>query len=255
MKLIDDIDSYVVKCEDITDRCRNQHKDLMKKNKNDLEITDEHWITFVQREQRNTLNKWLEFLNHLDCSIEVKKWILDSILKMAYLDKSTWRFRKRNKNTIHPFAEINEIAVLMSIENKKVDTNISFRKLYERNLKNLLTSRNNSGVWMSYNFNELDSLVDSINGWFTGWCITNSDVALVNLLAGNIHIFFSSVGDELIYPRIAIGMQDQKVRVCVGILENQRIEDELLPELSKKLSTLNCDYTNFQMEDIIRFIK
>lgn len=248
------VDDYIITSDDITLRCKQRHQELMIKSHNDLEISEEQWIAFIQKEQRETLNNWIVYLNKLDCRDDIKKWVLDSILKISYLDKSTWKFKKRNKNTISPFVEINSIAVLMSIEQKDSKSNVSFRKLYEKNLKQVLSNKSDNGIWVRYNFNELNSLGEDINGWFTGWCITNYDVALVNLLAGDIFVFYSQIADEFVYPRIAIGMNKGKVRVCVGTLENQAIEQSLLPILATKLSTIDDDKNVLDNENIIKLI-
>lgn len=234
--LDDKYKGWIIEAEKISDSTIDKHIQILKNNGNTLSTTQD-WINFVQREQKKSLEKWFNFFNQYNVNETTREWILESIKKMADFNHATYQFHRRNIHTIHPFAEINSNILLEIIEEQK---KTSFKKTYEQKLEVLLKIKSNIGVWKTYqNSQDYQQLSNSLQGYFTRWCITNEDVSYLHLLEGQIDVFYSKLGDNFLYPRLAIGRNKREINRCIGIDQNQEIEKELIPETLKRIEEID----------------
>lgn len=198
-------------------------------------VSIEDWITFVQREQRESLQLWLNFLNTTNYSDEIKDWILNGVLKSAHYENN--HFRRRNCHTIHTFPELNEKCVNGAIDNQSY--NIAFQKIYAQKVEKLLEQKSDNGIWKIFSGTDtIESLLNELQGWFTGWCINSYSSAYLHLLAGDIHVFFTEVDNQYVYPRISVGVEKNGTVRCVGLKPYQMIEERMHPILEDYLSGL-----------------
>ena len=233
MPTIEDFEKYIIQPNNITDSCITRH---LTQNElcNDM-INIEEWIAFLQKEQRDSLKIWLDFLNTTNYSDEIKNWILNGVLKSAHYEKG--HFGRRNSHTIHTFPELNQRCVEKVLENKSMDT--SFQNQYAQKIKELLEQKSDNGIWKIYSgLNDIQSLLDVLQGWFTRWCINSYSSAVLHLSAGDIHIFFTEIDDRFIYPRLSVGVEKTGTVRCIGLEPYQMIEECMKPILERRLSEL-----------------
>jgi len=111
------------------------------------------------------------------------------------------------------------------------------------------------GEWV--NFEKESSpeiMIESINKFHTGWCITSKSQASKYLSEGNIWIYFTKNKEGIIsLPRLTIRVVNDEIVEVAGVNSNQQVEDELLGVLENKL----CEFANnreymFKLEDMKR---
>ena len=227
---------WIITKERIKKSIINRHLEELKNHGNTLSTTED-WIHYIQREQERTLRYWITFLEQNQVDEKTKHWILDSIRKMANYSLRTYQFHRRNSHTIHPFAEINREAVLKIIKDNQ---DISFKKIYEQQLKKVLGQKSNIGIWKTYQgTKDASSLTSSLQGYYTRWCITNEENAYLHLLAGEVDVFYTETEQGYVFPRLAIGRNKLEVNRLVGLRDNQDLEDELISEVLKQLGIIN----------------
>lgn len=235
--ILSDYEDYIIKCKNVTDSSIKKHLEILSNFGNDLVNIDD-WINFLQDEQRISLDRWLKFLNESDIEDTLKEWILTSILKMSNLNHDTFHFRKRDKHTIHPFAEINKLALEKSISEKSGV--ITFRKIYAKNIEEILRQKSDDGKWVIYRgANDANTLVNDLQGYFTRWCIASYNSAFLHLLAGDVHVYFTNIGGLYIYPRVAVQRQMNGKEIAIGLNNYQGIEEELKSITNNRLKSLN----------------
>lgn len=234
---LSDYEDYIIKGENITDASIAKHLEILSNFGNDLVDIDD-WVLFLQEEQKTSLNRWLKYLNESEIREDLKQWILTSVLKMSNLNRDTFHFRKRDKHTIHPFAEINETALEKSISEKS--GTITFRKIYAQNIADLLNQKSNDGKWVIYHgTNDADNLVNDLQGYFTRCCFASYNSAFLHLLAGDVHVYFTNINGLYIYPRVAVQRQMTGKEIAIGLKYYQGIEEELKSVANNRLKSLN----------------
>lgn len=234
--LDDEYKNWIIKPDKISLTTINNHLQILKNNGNTI-TTVQDWISFIQREQEKTLENWFNFFKANNLDQETKEWILNSIKRMAKLNKITYQFQRRNIHTIHPFPEINKEIITKIITKEET---VTFKNIYEQMLKILLEQKSNIGIWKTYhNPNDFQKLSNSLQGYYTNWCITNEEVAYLHLLAGKIDVFYTEIPSGNLYPRLAIGRNNKEINRCIGIEINQGIEKELIPEVLKHIADLD----------------
>lgn len=233
MLVIENFEKYIIQSNNVSDSCIKRHMLENELHNNFVNIQD--WIIFLQKEQRDSLQTWLNFLNNINYSDEIKNWILSGVLKSAHYENN--HFRYRTCHTIHTFPELNKKCVEEAVESKY--SNISFKKIYEQRIKNLLEQKSDNGIWKIFSgINTTQSLLNELQGWFTRWCINSYQSAYLHLLAGDIHVFFTEVNNQFIYPRISVGIEKNGTVRCIGLEPYQMIEDSMQPILEDYLSYL-----------------
>lgn len=233
MLAIDNFEKYIIQPNNISDSCIKRH--LLENEIHNNFVSIEDWIIFLQQEQRDSLQIWLDFLNNIDYSDEIKNWILNGVLKSAHYENN--HFRRRTCHTINTFPELNKNCVEEAVGSKHDD--IKFQKIYAQRIKELLEQKSDNGVWKIFSGpNTIESLLNELQGWFTSWCINSYNSAYLHLLAGEIHVFFTEVDNQFVYPRISVGVEKNGTVRCVGLEPYQMVEASMQPILENYLSYL-----------------
>jgi len=233
MLTMENFEKYIIKPYNISDNCIQKHMQEIKLHNNFVSL--EEWIIFLQKEQRESLQIWLNFLNTSDYNEETKKWILNGVLKSAHYEKN--HFRRRTCHTIQRFPELNQKCVEETI--KKDYKNLAFQKIYAEKIKKLLEQKRDKGVWKTFSgTDKVESLLKELQGWFTGWCINSYSAAYLHLLAGDICVYFTEIENEFIYPRISVGIEKNGTVRCIGLETLQKIEESMKPILEDYLTYL-----------------
>lgn len=238
---------WIITKERITKNTIDNHKNAMQLHGNTLS-TIEDWILFLQREQEDSLVNWFSFFEQKNLDMKTRKWILESIKRMGKFSRKHYYFHRRNVHTIHPFAEINESCVQRTLEENQ---NVSFKKMYEQELKSLLSEKNNNGIWRTYQgYESVNNLTKDIQGYFTDWCITNPTAAYLHLLEASIDIFFTETKDGTNYPRVALSRNKKEIIHIVGVEERQGLEQDLKEEILDYLDLNNLPLSQAAEEKI-----
>lgn len=239
MLTIENFEKYIIQPNNVSDSCIQRH--MLENELHNNFTSTEDWIIFLQKEQRDSLQIWLNFLNTTNYSNEIKNWILNGVLKSAHYENN--HFRRRTCHTIHTFPELNKKCVEEAISNKT--SNIAFQKVYAQSIKGLLEQKSDFGIWKIFSgLNTIDSLLNELQGWFTRWCINSYSSARLHLLAGDIHVFFTEVDNQYVYPRISVGVEKTGTVRCIGLEPYQMIEDSMQPILEDYLSYLGIPDEN-----------
>lgn len=132
MLAIENFEKYIIQPSNISDSCIKRH--LLENEIHNNFVSLEDWIIFLQQEQRDSLQIWLDFLNNINYRDELKNWILNGVLKSAHYENN--HFRRRTCHTIHTFPELNKNCVEEAVGNKH--DKIKFQKIYAQRIKKLL---------------------------------------------------------------------------------------------------------------------
>lgn len=221
----------------------------------------------IIKEQKSSLNVWLEHLGHSDYPMWSKHWVIEGVVKLSPLDQEKYQFPKRDKKlTVAPFPQLNEQALSLAIElmikkvgkqeipnlitNQELKTLLdeaNFGKLYAYQLKQLSLIRattdlqNTDGEWKTFpQGSDHLELVEALRAHDTGWCTAGETRAKEYLNAGDLHMYrsYDQNGQPTI-PRIGICMLGtEKISEIRGILSKQAMEDSMFPALEEKLKEL-----------------
>ena len=232
---VENYEDYIIKPNNISKSSLKNHIDIQNVFNNNLSTLDD-WIKFLQKEQRETLKIWLDFLNSSDYDNNIKEWVLKGVLKSAYYESG--HFRRRTPHTIHPFLEFNLRCVESSI--LEHDDKVKFKEVYAKAIKDLLMKKSDDGEWKVYSSTkQTTDLTNELQGWFTGWCISSKSSAYLHLLAGDIHVYYSQIDGKYIYPRVALGIEKNGIIKCIGLEKNQMIEECMIPILNQYVDKMN----------------
>ena len=246
-------------------------KEIVKDN-NGKEITNylfpedlkkEHSESLID-DQKTTLNNWINYLTSADSDIYptwAKYWAFNGMVKLSQYDKEKKVFGKRDKNTVAPFADLNREALAYVVdavvkvarkenipdqennpEFKELLQGTNFGKLYSYAIEKVTPTEQNKlketrGEWIKYKRgSDHMSLVNSIQGYGTGWCTAGESVAQKQLSGGDFYVYYSldDTGKPTI-PRVAIRMTDNKIAEVRGIAQSQNLDPYINEIVDKKL--------------------
>ena len=246
-------DSYIIKPQNISDDylrklIRGDYGGFKKINLSD-ELKLEYQTKIIN-DQKSSLDNWINYFFSSETDLFpmwVKFWAFQGMLKLGTFNKETNTFNRRSKNNISNFADLNKEALNLTmifirkrikkdlIEDHELDLLLksgSFKKIYEYMLKYVSSKHSNSelfdGLWVKYpQGNDCVSLVNSLQGYNTEWCITGVATAMEQLSSGDFYIYYTRDNNgEYKIPRIAIRMQgDVIINEICGIARGQNIEE------------------------------
>ena len=255
---------YVIKKENIPDSYyENQKRIALERGFGHIEI-DEWQRDELQKEvienQKASLDTWLDYLMSEDAKFYpfwAKYWAFQGMLKMGIYDKDKGSFSKRTNETAAPFVDLNREALAKSIDlvikmvgKEKIDDRDleiivksgSFPKIYTHILKKILSDNENiikrdSGVWIKYNQgSDHMPLVNSLQGYNTGWCTAGESTAKSQLAHGDFYVYYTlNEKNEYKVPRIAIRMEGSQIGEIRGIGPNQNIESNMEKVVEEKI--------------------
>lgn len=212
-------------------------------------------------DQKKSLDSWIEYFVSKDSAyipMWAKYWAFQGMLTLGNYDSKTNTFKKRSNGTIAPFIELNQEALALSIEmliktldNKPINDQKleklyksgSFAKIYVYILNNVLKHKNElsnttNGKWLKYERgSDHMPLVNSLQGYNTGWCTAGEGTARSQLDDGDFYVYYSyDEKGEAKIPRLAIRMEDERIAEVRGVGPNQNIEPEMEEIIENKLN-------------------
>ncbi len=214
----------------------------------------------VIENQKKSIDNWLDYFLSDDAKVYpfwTKYWAFQGMLKIGKYDKEKQVFYKRSEHTVSPFCDLNREALSKSIDmiikamnkeeidDKDLEALVktgSFPKIYTYILIKVLSNnkniiKRNIGKWVKYEkrSNHMP-LVNSLQGYNTGWCTAGENTAKKQLSNGDFYVYYTlDEKDEYKVPRIAIRMEGNKIGEIRGIAENQNIESEMEEVVEEKI--------------------
>ena len=276
-------DRYIIKRENIPDTYfqflerryleeGHGHVNLVNpNNEEDRRLKEEH-INTVIKEQKDSLDNWLNYLLSSDSSylpMWAKVWAFQGMLHIGNLNENKDGYKTRGKTTINPFVSFDSeilgkcVELLEESINKKdiTDEEIdkivasgSFAKLYGKLLANkkVMKIESDEGIWIKYNQEtekeitskeenniepEYMKLYNSLQGYNTGWCTAGSrETAKNQICGGDFYVYYTKdKNGEYKVPRIAIRMEGNQIGEIRGIADSQNIESNMEKVIEEKL--------------------
>jgi len=260
---------YVIKPEDVPQSYfENQQRMARELGHGNIEINDEireQAIDVIISDQKSTLDNWTNYILSEDSDsypMWAKYCALRSITKLSSYDKESKSFGTRRKDTVAPFPDLNREAlayVVDAIVKKANKENIgtkennpelekliqseNFGKLYAYAIEKVTPTETNKlvnteGEWRKYNQNsDHMPLVESLQGYGTGWCTAGESTAEAQLNGGDFYVFYSKDEEgKYTIPRAAIRMNGKnEIGEVRGIGPDQNLDPYIGETVDKKL--------------------
>lgn len=260
-------DLYIIKPENIPESYFNNQIELARErgygNVTLTEEDKERMISQVIEDQKETLDKWIEYFLYDEESsyyeMWEKYWVFQGLQTLGKYDKETYKFSKRDKTTVYPFPPVEREYIFTTLKlmedflkDKKTEDDIknaleagNFKLLYEYVIKQSMLrgekqSNSTAGKWIKYEQgSDYNILRNSLQGYYTGWCTAaGENFAREQLANGDFYVYYTLDNNgEAKVPRIAIRM-DGKTNIgeIRGIADKQNMEPEMMPILEEKLN-------------------
>ncbi len=231
----------------------------------------------VIMDQEESLRKFIDFF----LSTEMQKypdwllyWAFVGITSIGSYDGKNNKFTRRTTKTTNPFVEFDRDVIKAVInlmqeyaEGKFTgnDTeallllqNGSFRKLYEFCYKNIMYHRSfdlyernvykPNGKWMLYEgADDVDFLMQDLEGKGTNWCVLNKNMAANILKEGQFYVYYAKdVKKYFSLPKISIRVVNNCIVEVRGTTGNQEVAEEFLDTLNFKLRDFK-NYSEYSM--------
>ena len=259
-------DLYIIKPENIPESYFNNQIELAReRGYGNIILSDkdkERMIKQVIDDQKETLDKWIEYFLYDEESsyyeMWEKYWVFQGLQTLGKYDKKTYKFSKRDKTTVYPFPPVEREYIFTTLKlmedflkDKKTEEDIknaleagNFKLLYEYVIKQSMLrgekqSSSTSGKWIKYEQgSDYNILRNSLQGYYTGWCTAaGENFAKHQLANGDFYVYYTLDNNgEAKVPRIAIRMDGStKIGEIRGIADKQNMEPEMMPILEEKL--------------------
>ena len=259
-------DLYIIKPENIPESYFNNQIELAReRGYGNITLTEEDkegMISQVIEDQKETLDKWIEYFLYDEESsyyeMWEKYWVFQGLQTLGKYDKKTYKFSKRDKTTVYPFPPVEREYIFTTLKlmedflkDKKTEDEIknaleagNFKLLYEYVIKQSMLrgekqSNSTSGKWIKYEQgSDYNILRNSLQGYYTGWCTAaGENFAKHQLANGDFYVYYTLDNNgEAKVPRIAIRMDGStNINEIRGIADNQNMEPEMMPILEEKL--------------------
>lgn len=259
---------YVIKPEDIPEGYYENQKRMAKElGHGDIEITDalrKQNSEIVITDQESTLDNWINYFTSPDSDVYpmwVKYWAFNGMTKLSTFNKEKHEFAKRDKGTVAPFPDINREALAYVVdvivkkaneenipqtqdnqEFKKILDSNNFGKLYAYAIEKVTPTKKNEllnteGNWIKYpKGSDHMPLVESLQGYGTGWCTAGESTAKTQLENGDFYVYYSNNNQgESTVPRVAIRMQGNSIGEIRGVASQQNLDPYIGDVVDKKL--------------------
>ena len=259
-------DLYIIKPENIPESYFNNQIELAReRGYGNITLTEEDkegMISQVIEDQKETLDKWIEYFLYDEESsyyeMWEKYWVFQGLQTLGKYDKKTYKFSKRDKTTVYPFPPVEREYIFTTLKlmedflkDRKTEDDIknaleagNFKLLYEYVIKQSMLrgekqSNSTSGKWIKYEQgSDYNILRNSLQGYYTGWCTAaGENFAKHQLANGDFYVYYTLDNNgEAKVPRIAIRMDGStNINEIRGIADNQNMEPEMMPILEEKL--------------------
>ena len=212
----------------------------------------------VIEDQKNSLNFWIDYLLGEDTAhypFWALYWAFQGMIKIGSYENGV--YKKRTKETVAPFIDLNQEALAISIEliidyvNKKkinerefdsIVSSGSFQKIYTHILAKIIATQkekcdSNDGIWVKYERRSPARILsNSLKGYNTHWCTAGVDTAARQLSMGDFYVYYTLDNNgEYKIPRIAIRMQGNKIAEIRGVAPQQNLESDMESIVEEKL--------------------
>ncbi|MDP2812397.1 MAG: hypothetical protein Q8O32_01765, partial [bacterium] len=233
-----------------------------------VEITDDmraQLSEVIIADQKSTLDKWLDYFTSEDSDsypMWAKYWAFTNMTKLSTFDKEKHSFAKRDKGTVAPFPDLNREALAyvvdaivkkvgkdnlptqnIDLEFQKLLDGASFAKLYAWAIEKVTPTETNElintkGEWVKYDRNsDHMPLVESLQGYGTGWCTAGESTAQNYLSLGDHYIYYSYDKDgNPTIPRATIRMRENGIAEVRGIAYEQNLDPYIGDVVKAKLA-------------------
>ena len=216
-------------------------------------------------DQTSSLDNWVDYLSSSDApySDALKYWALRNVLSMGEYDKDKKVFQTRSKGTTKPFPSLNREALAYVIdavdkkyaaeggEREDQDTDPEFEKLLQGEVFSKMYGyavehitpvdeevlKNATGEWVRYDQgSDHKPLVESLQGYGTGWCTAGESTAKIQLRDGDFYVYYSYDPDgKPVVPRVAIRMEEGRIAEVRGVAAEQNLDQYVAPVVEAKL--------------------
>ena len=257
-------DKYVINEENIPDSFyKGQEEAAFEMGYGHIEVGEREKTELnkiIIADQKESLDIWLDYLLSEDSSyipFWAKYWAFQGMLKLGSFNNEQGKYTKRTKTTITKFADLNREALAISIDSllkylnketindKELEEIVktgSFQSIYTYITNKLLNNnsniiKRNEGKWIKYNQGtNYMPLVNSLQGYNTGWCTAGVETAKLQLARGDFYVYYTLNNDnEYKVPRIAIRMEEDEIAEIRGIGEHQNLEPEMEEVVKEKI--------------------
>jgi hypothetical protein len=268
---------YVIKPENIPSTYyKNQQQAERDLGHGNVEFTPEmrkQAETVIINDQKSSLDTWLDYLISKEndfIPMWAKYWAFNGMVKLSPFDKENGKFLKRTKYTYAPFPELNREALARVLDaiikeaNKEQipinEGNVKFNQLlvdgnfgalYAEALKQSIRIKEidpdkTQGRWIKYNQgSDHTPLVNSLQGFATGWCTAASATAKNQLREGDLYVYYTDGN----VPRLAIRMIGGEIAEVRGVAKDQSVESIMVvPPGEGELSVLDAKLMEFGIE-------
>jgi phage protein U len=277
-------DQHVIKPEDVPESYFDLQRKIARERGQPADVgayAKERLTEVIVADQRSTLNNWVDYFTspHSDSfPMWAKYWAFKGMLKLGVYDKEKKRFSKRTKETTAPFTDLNREALayvvdalVKKVEKQQVRDDIdgarlkqllggaSFGKLYAWALEKVTPFeqgelKTTTGEWVKFEQgSDHMPLVESIEGYGTGWCTAGEQTAHSQLQGGDFYVYYSHNGrGKAVNPRIAIHMQGDEISEVRGIANHQNMDPIIAGTdvLEEKLKEFGKEGEKFTKRDI-----
>lgn len=269
---------YVIKEKDIPESYYALQERIAREQGRRMELdasTKKRLADIAIEDQKKSLDVWIDYFASgasAEYPMWAKVWALEGLQKLGKLDKESWKFASRSKDTVGPFAELNPEALAWVMDRIKIKVdnpkNLSelpadeqallqspgLGKLYAYALKKLSSADTVAGVWVKYPQGSApDELVKSLQCQNTGWCTAGEGTARSQLQGGDFHVYYSLDAEgKPSVPRIAIRMEGKSIGEVRGVGQNQNLDATIANsgELEKKLSEFGEEGARYQKRSV-----
>lgn len=253
---------YIIKEEDITESYwsfLNQQYVTETGYELNEELKQEHTETII-KDQKASLDAWLDYLSCEDSKFYpmwAKYWAFQGMLTIGTYDNKNEIYKKRTKDTVAPFIELNQEVLAKCID--YIVKYVEHNEVNEKDLEQIITSGNFfklytvliskfkeitydkesiDGIWVKYEQGDnYKPLYNSLQGYATGWCTAGEDTCKKQVEQGDFYVYYTydKEGNPKI-PRIAIRMNGKNIIAEIrGVADNQNLESHLENVLEEKL--------------------
>ena len=257
-------DKYVIKEENIPDSFyKGQQQAAFEMGYGNIEVGErekKELNKILIADQKESLDIWLDYFLSEDSNyipFWAKYWAFQGMLKLGSFDNEKGKYSKRTKTTVTKFADLNREALALSIDTllkylnketiddkelEKIIKTGSFQSIYTYITNKILNNnsniiKRNEGKWIKYNKgNNYIPLVNSLQGYNTGWCTAGAETAKLQLSKGDFYVYYTlDENDEYKVPRIAIRMEGNSIGEIRGIANHQNLEPEMEEIVKEKI--------------------
>src|SRR6266404_379978 len=273
-------ENHVIKPSQIPESYWENQKRLLRERGQGADLEQVDWEQVKKQnseaivaDQTKSLDTWIYYLASEDAPYPdwLKYWSMRSVLSLGDYDKEKHSFTKREETTTKPYPELNREAlayVLDAMEKKYSarEINLDTLEAYDRQQFEKLIKEENfgrlygwavekvtptsinrltvtKGRWVKY---DQDSdhmpLVESIQGYGTGWCTAGESTAKTQLQGGDFYVYYSLDGEgKPKIPRVAIRMEGDRIGEVRGIAKDQNMDPYIGEVVSEKMKDFGTE--------------